>query len=190
MKKIDWFIPLFFMAIGLICLTISASYYQTDALTSGLSMIRTSCIWIAIIGIIIYFIYRFIRFKKGDCILISVILLVAAIMYGINAFQASSAEISPGEAYAQIQVDGEITKKVKLTKETQWIEIKTDRGYDLLRIRDFGIEVVESDCPEKICYTFGHIKKSNEVIVCLPLRMYITIISDTPSDADEVDAII
>lgn len=122
--------------------------------------------------------------------MISILLLVAAVMYGIYAVLPSSAEISPNEAYAQIQVDGEIYKTVKLTKETQWIEIKTNRGYDLLRIRDFGIEVVESDCPEKICFTFGHITKSNEVIICLPLRMSITIISDTPSDADEVDAII
>lgn len=130
------------------------------------------------------------RIKKGDCILISMVLLVAAMIYVIHAWLPSPDEVPSGEAYAQIQVDGEIYKTVKLTKETQWIEIKTNRGYDLLRVRDYGIEVMESDCPQKICFTFGHVTKPNEVIICLPLRMYITIISDTPGETDELDAIV
>ncbi|MGZ9585178.1 NusG domain II-containing protein [Paenibacillus marinisediminis] len=130
------------------------------------------------------------KLKKGDYILISTVLFVAAIIYGIYALQPAPEEIPSGEAYAQIQVDGEIYQNVKLTQETQWIEINTNRGYDLLRVRDYGIEVVESDCPEKICFSYGHITKPNEEIICLPLRMYITIVSDTPSDEDGLDAIV
>ncbi|PZM63599.1 NusG domain II-containing protein [Paenibacillus dendritiformis] len=131
-----------------------------------------------------------IKLKKWDYILVIILLLVALIIYVGFAFQSHNDEKPLGEAHAQIQVDGEIYQIVKLTKETQWIEIQTDRGYDLLRVRDYGIEVVESDCPQKICFTFGHITKKNEVIICLPLRMYITIISDIPTDTDEVDAIV
>ncbi|WP_019638900.1 NusG domain II-containing protein [Paenibacillus fonticola] len=130
------------------------------------------------------------KIQKGDYALILALLLIAAIMYGYNLLRPMHEQIMPGEAYAQIQVDGEIYQTVKLTKETQWIEIKTDRGYDRLRVRDYGIEVVESDCPEKICFTFGHITQSREVIICLPLRMYITIIRDAPSGEDELDAIV
>ncbi|WCF10965.1 NusG domain II-containing protein [Paenibacillus thiaminolyticus] len=131
-----------------------------------------------------------IKLKTGDYILISILLLVAVMIYGVYALQPFHEEMPAGEAHAQIQVDGEIYQTVKLTKETQWIEIRTDRGYDVLRVRDYGIEVVESDCPQKICFTFGHITKKNEAIICLPLRMYITIISDTPSHPDELDAIV
>ncbi|WII34994.1 NusG domain II-containing protein [Paenibacillus thiaminolyticus] len=131
-----------------------------------------------------------IKLKTGDYILISTLLLVAVMIYGVYALQPFHEEMPAGEAHAQIQVDGEIYQTVKLTKETQWIEIRTDRGYDVLRVRDYGIEVVESDCPQKICFTFGHITKKNEAIICLPLRMYITIISDTPSHPDELDAIV
>ncbi|WP_152394255.1 NusG domain II-containing protein [Paenibacillus guangzhouensis] len=90
-----------------------------------------------------------IKFKKGDVIFISILLIVAAIIYGICTLQLFPEEISQGETYAQIQLDGKVHKTVKLTEETQWIEIHTNRGYDLLRVRDYGIEVVESDCPEK-----------------------------------------
>lgn len=129
------------------------------------------------------------KFKKGDYILIAVLLVVAVAIHGFYAFQKSPEEIPRGETYAQIKVNGEIYQTVKLTQETQMIKIRTKRGYDLLRVRDFGIEVVESDCPEKICFTFGHIRKSNEEIICLPLRMHITIVGGEPSD-DELDAIV
>ncbi|WP_232697375.1 NusG domain II-containing protein [Brevibacillus daliensis] len=130
------------------------------------------------------------KLKKGDFILIIILLIVATLIYvGFMINRASIDKISAGESYAHIQVDGEIYQTVKLTKETQWIEIQTSNGYDLLRVRDYGIEVVESDCPQKICFTFGHITKLSEEIICLPLRMYITIISDIPID-NELDAIV
>lgn len=90
-----------------------------------------------------------IKLKTGDYILISTLLLVAVMIYGVDALQPFHDEMPAGEAHAQIQVDGEIYQTVKLTKETQWIEIRTNRGYDVLRVRDYGIEVVESDCPQK-----------------------------------------
>lgn len=131
------------------------------------------------------------KLKKGDCVLISLALIVAAIIYVAYALNQPADEVAQGESYAQIQLDGEIYKTVKLTKETQMIEIRTDRGYDILRVRDYGIEVVESDCPDKICFTYGLITKPNEEIICLPLHMLITIVSDGPSDPDpdELDAI-
>ncbi|WP_035318040.1 hypothetical protein [Brevibacillus laterosporus] len=63
MKKSDWLIALFFMVMGLMCLFISASYYRTDLFSSGFSISNSACIWMAIMGIIIYLIYRFVRFK-------------------------------------------------------------------------------------------------------------------------------
>ncbi|MCR8982525.1 hypothetical protein [Brevibacillus laterosporus] len=65
MKKSDWLIALFFMAIGLLCLIVSASYYRTDSFSSGFRIFNSACIWMAIMGIIIYLIYRFVRFKHG-----------------------------------------------------------------------------------------------------------------------------
>ncbi|ERM18318.1 hypothetical protein [Brevibacillus laterosporus] len=63
MKKSDWLIALIFMVIGLMCLFVSAFYYRTDLFSSAFSIFNSACFWMAIMGIIIYLIYRFVRFK-------------------------------------------------------------------------------------------------------------------------------
>ncbi|MNJ79863.1 hypothetical protein D3C77_780350 [compost metagenome] len=62
MKKEDWIIALLFMAIGLLCLAASASYYRADR---GLGMFKSACIWMALAGVVIYLGYRFIRCIQG-----------------------------------------------------------------------------------------------------------------------------
>ncbi|MGG3456230.1 NusG domain II-containing protein [Paenibacillus rhizolycopersici] len=91
--------------------------------------------------------------------------------------------------YATIRVDNKVFITVKLTAEPQIIEVKTETGYDILKVHDKGIEVIESDCPQKICFTFGLISKPKEVIICLPLRMLIEVNGTDNSNPDsEIDA--
>ncbi|MCT1403055.1 hypothetical protein M4D81_29085 [Paenibacillus sp. p3-SID867] len=65
MKKTDWFIALFFMTLGLMCLMFSASYYQMSSFISEVGIFRSACIGLAAVGAAIYIIYRLIRFKQG-----------------------------------------------------------------------------------------------------------------------------
>ncbi|MEK4511050.1 NusG domain II-containing protein [Paenibacillus anaericanus] len=130
------------------------------------------------------------KFKKGDIVLIAVILLFALIFMGIRWLQDTDQSYINGNYSATIKIDNEIYKTVELTTETQYVEIRNDRGYDILKIRDNGIEVVESDCPQKICFTFGLITKPRETIICIPMRMVIEI-NGTPVDTDnEIDVIV
>lgn len=127
--------------------------------------------------------------KKGDLILIISVVLVAGYFIGLKGLTNDDPESTGAGKYATIRVDNEIIKTVKLTREPQTIEIKTDQGYDILKIRDEGIEVIESDCPQKICFTYGLISNPQEVIICLPLRMIIEVhdLGEKSGD-DEVDA--
>ncbi|MNO30709.1 hypothetical protein D3C76_206540 [compost metagenome] len=129
------------------------------------------------------------KLKKGDLILIALILFLALILWGGRSLLDRQNVIN-GNSIATINVDGEVYKTVELTKETQYLEIRTERGYDILKIHDNGIEVVESDCPQKICFTFGFIQKPSETIICIPLRMYIEIKGDPGPANHEVDAIV
>lgn len=129
------------------------------------------------------------KFKKGDIILIAVILLFALIFMGVRWLQDANQSYNNGKYSATIKIDNEIYKTVELTTETQYVEIRNDRGYDILKIHDNGIEVIESDCPQKICFTFGLISKPRETIICIPMRMVIEI-NGTPVDTeDEIDVI-
>ncbi|MGG4394086.1 hypothetical protein ABEX25_07180 [Paenibacillus thiaminolyticus] len=64
MKKVDWLIAACFIAIGLMCLAMSASYYQSNSASGGWRVFESVCLWMAIIGAVIYLMYRFVQFKQ------------------------------------------------------------------------------------------------------------------------------
>lgn len=130
--------------------------------------------------------------KRGDMLLITV-LLVAALMFLAPRWIAgySSEENHNRELNAVITVDGKPYQTVKLTKEEQIIEIRTDHGLNRLRVRDYGIEMIEADCPDKVCLDFGFVTKKNQSIVCLPNKVLVELEGGTGGGVvDETDAIV
>ncbi len=128
--------------------------------------------------------------KRGDRVLIILIVAVITAFFTVQYWQPNQADsLAQGSSYANITLDGQLYRRVELTEQSQEIEIQTERGYDLLQISDFGIRVIESDCPQKICMTYGQIDQSGEVIVCLPNRMLIEIDGWDHQD-NEIDAIV
>ena len=92
--------------------------------------------------------------KRGDVLLV---LLLAA---GLAFFAVPY--FTGGEAAgrtAVIEVNGEPYMTVDLGDEGREIEIRSERGYNLLRIRDGGIEMLEADCPDQLCKGFGHVHR-------------------------------
>jgi hypothetical protein len=121
--------------------------------------------------------------KRGDVLLI---LLLAA---GLAAFAIPRFMDGAAGKTAVIEVDGEPYMTVDLSDEGREIEIRTDRGYNLLRVRDGGIEMVEADCPDQLCIGFGHVHRPRETITCLPHRLFVEIIGDAGEEA-ELDAVV
>jgi len=91
-------------------------------------------------------------------------------------------------AFASIYVDGELYDKVALTEEGYEIEISSGKGYNLLKVSNMGIEMLESNCPDQICIGFGHIHSKDENIVCLPHRIFVEI--DGGDTSKGVDVIV
>ncbi|WP_442603347.1 NusG domain II-containing protein [Paenibacillus sp. KN14-4R] len=129
------------------------------------------------------------KLKRGDMILIAVV-LIGALIFMVPRFFAGddSGKLQNMNTFAKISVDGKPFKTVELTQEEQFIEVKTDRGYNKLRIHDHGIEMAEADCPDEVCFTFGHITKPGQTIVCLPNRVLVEIIGKTKGD--DLDAVV
>jgi hypothetical protein len=126
--------------------------------------------------------------KKGDWLLIVMLIVVAVSVLASNKVLSSVSGEADGAKKAEISLDGEIYQMIELSGQDGTIEIRTERGYDRLRVHDNGIEVVESDCPEKICISMGFIDRVGETIICLPNRMIVEIVGDG-GDRLEVDAI-
>ena len=126
--------------------------------------------------------------KKGDFYLIAVILLLVTSLTVVNEWIKYSNESVQGVVSAKIMLDGEVYREVELTGKSELIEIRTPRGYDLLKVYNNGIQVIESDCPDKICMSYGLIDKVGETIICLPNRMIVEIVvgEETESTIDAV----
>jgi len=126
--------------------------------------------------------------KKGDFYLIAVILLLVTSLTLVNEWRKYSNESVQGVVSAKIMLDGEAYREVELTGKSELIEIRTPRGYDLLKVYNNGIQVIESDCPDKICMSYGLINKVGEAIICLPNRMIVEIIRGEESEPT-IDAV-
>ncbi|MUG65186.1 NusG domain II-containing protein [Paenibacillus campinasensis] len=119
--------------------------------------------------------------KRGD-VWIGVVLLAAVALFAVPWLLGGTQTAEA--AVARIQVNGELYRTVQLTEEVQEIEIRTERGYNRLKISEGGIEIVEADCPDQLCIGFGHVHTPGDTIVCLPNHMFIEI---EPSDGQGVD---
>ena len=113
--------------------------------------------------------------KRGDVLLISVLLVAALVILIPRWFGEEESENNHNNKTAVITVDGEVFKKVVLTEEEQEIVIDTEHGSNILKVHDHGIEMTEADCPDQVCLTFGFINKKSQSIVCLPHKVLVEI---------------
>ncbi|KKO50709.1 NusG domain II-containing protein [Paenibacillus sp. DMB20] len=130
--------------------------------------------------------------KRGDLVLISV-LLAAALIFLVPRWLGGngSEENHNNPLIATITVDGRPFKQVELTKEEQVIEIRTDHGTNILKVHDYGIEMIEADCPDEVCLSFGFVNQKNQSIVCLPHKVLVEVDGGPEGgETDEVDAVV
>lgn len=117
--------------------------------------------------------------KKKDFILIVIILIVIAFTFGINYFVNTKS----GENI-EIYVDNKLYKTYSIDDEEE-IKIHNGEGYNIVKIHDNGVEIIEASCPDKVCIHSGFITKSSESIVCLPNKVHIKIITQDNNKNEE-----
>ncbi|QOS97303.1 NusG domain II-containing protein [Brevibacterium sp. JNUCC-42] len=123
--------------------------------------------------------------KRADFILIGIVLVVALVFLVPRYYNTGSSEnLHKVHKVAKITVNNQLYKTIELTKEEQIITVDTDHGQNILKVHDFGIEMFEADCDDKVCLSFGFITEPSQTIVCLPHRVLVEIISDEGADID------
>ena len=75
---------------------------------------------------------------------------------------------------ATVTVDGELWGKYSLNEDTT-VEIKTERGVNILVIKDGYAYVIEASCPDGICSSHKPVKYEGQSIICLPNKVVITV---------------
>ncbi len=81
---------------------------------------------------------------------------------------------SPHGALAVIEVEGNPREHLSLRVD-RVLPLHTERGTNLVEIRDGRIRMVDASCPNRVCVTQGWIRHRWEEIVCLPHRVTVRI---------------
>lgn len=112
---------------------------------------------------------------KRDVIVVSSLLAVSLILL-LLVFLLSS-----GGEYVKVSVDG---KDVGIYSLSTNAEIEINGGTNILKIEGGKAYVISANCPDHICMNAGKISKVGQSIICLPNKVTITVIGNTPPDVD------
>lgn len=116
--------------------------------------------------------------KKNDWLLLIVILLTAALIFFIRYFVGDE---HPG--YVTVRVGGEITETYDLSEDQT---VKINGGTNVMKIEDKTVNMIDANCPDKLCVHQKPISKNNESIICLPNNVVVQIVSQDESELDAV----
>ena len=107
--------------------------------------------------------------KKGDIIIVAVILLAAAVFTFWNNSKTESVQ-------AVITVDGETVKTVDLANIKEKITfIPATDPRVVITAENGEIRFESADCEDKLCVACGTLSKHGDTAVCLPSKTVITI---------------
>ena len=105
---------------------------------------------------------------KNDIIFIVALLLVLAIIGGcLLLFRKEGNTV-------KITVDGQTFGTYSLEKN-QTIEIKTEKGYNIVVIGNGTVRVEEASCPDGVCSSHRPIRFGGSSIICLPNKVVVSI---------------
>ena len=117
-----------------------------------------------------------IEIKKKDWVLIIIILVVAA-----SAFIMHHSFQQTGKGQVVIKINGAIEGVYDLNDDQ---EIIINEGSNILTINNGKADMIEADCPDKLCVEQRSISKNNESIICLPNEVIVEVQSSVESQID------
>ena len=116
-------------------------------------------------------------FKKGDFIVVFVLLLVSALII-LPKFFSGDKNIS-----AKIYENGELMQEIDLAKVEKPYRVCINGG--VLLVENGRICYETASCPDKLCVKFKWLSKNGDIASCLPNRTVVSV----SSSGESVDAI-
>lgn len=114
----------------------------------------------------------------NDFILLGALILISAALWMTVSF------FSKVGSYAVVTIDKEIVDRIPLNVDGEY-RYETDKGINVLVIKDGRADVTEADCPDKICVNAPKILRAGETITCLPHRLVVTVEGEDSLDFTE-----
>lgn len=113
-------------------------------------------------------------FKKVDVLIIALLFLIAIFLLLLTYTKREAVVL---KVYVQnVEI---IRKNISDLKDREKFEVKGVLGISVFEyVKDKGIHMISSPCPDKICIKQGFIKREGESIVCLPNKVVISLEAD------------
>ena len=130
--------------------------------------------------------------KKGDIIIIGLLVILSFLPLALINQQKKSVEQNAEPVdYVIVTVDGEELHRMELIDDEQ-IEsclYESEEGHmNLIERNGATVYMADANCADSLCVQQGSISKDGEVIVCLPHRVLVEVVSEVGSVEDtEVD---
>lgn len=109
------------------------------------------------------------KIKKADIILMIAIILIGCVLILVMKLYSQNKE-----KQVVISVDGNIEKTFSINEDIVY-NISSEKGENVLVIKDGQVYVEEADCRDGICKKKGKVEDIGESIVCLPHKVIISI---------------
>ncbi|HWR44643.1 NusG domain II-containing protein [Sporomusa sp.] len=121
---------------------------------------------------------------KGDKWLVIALLIFALAGVGLNMHYIAAN--GQGQSVV-ITVNGQTVKTFPLRQGyVGEFRLGGDSGFNIIEYNDGRVRIREADCPDQICVKTGWINISPQQIVCLPYRVVVKVVSDSPADVDDI----
>jgi hypothetical protein len=107
--------------------------------------------------------------KKGDIIILTALLCVAALVFCSLYF------LSPSGNSVKIEVASKTVAILPLDEDTVYNVEINGKTTNTVEIKSGEVNVTYADCPDKICVNHRVISKNGESIICLPNKVVVSI---------------
>ncbi|WP_300382559.1 NusG domain II-containing protein [Clostridium sp.] len=113
-------------------------------------------------------------FKKLDFVIICILMILSFLP---EVILGATAGKSYNNTYAEVTVSGKMYKTIALSEHVgeDILEVKTDDGINIIKIKDNKIGIIEADCPDNVCMNPEYIENAGQSLVCLPHKLMIEI---------------
>ena len=116
--------------------------------------------------------------RRNDIILIAGLLMIGVVLFVLVNILADRG------GTVEIQVDGEVAATYPLDRDNE-VDLHYN-GHNLLLIKNGEADIINADCPDKLCVEQRRISKKGETIVCLPHKTVVKITDGKDSEFDGI----
>lgn len=119
-------------------------------------------------------------FKKNDLILMGAVLLIGlSVMLLINMTKKQGSKV-------ELMVNEKVVKTFNLNENSTFTYQGENGIINTFQIKNGYVNMLDANCPDKLCVKHKKIHYNHETIVCLPHKLLIEVVGSTQNDVDMI----